>query len=65
MKADDVLLLIDSEAVEGALIRSYASEEDICELVSVFWIEMFTLVVCLLMRSGPSRGKRAIGAGND
>jgi len=32
-----VLLLIDSEAVEAALIKGYSSKEDICELVGVFW----------------------------
>ena len=33
----DVFIMIDSEAVEGALIKGYSSRSDICELVSVFW----------------------------
>ena len=33
----DVILLIDSEAVEGALVKGYSSREDLCLLVSVFW----------------------------
>ena len=32
-----VLLLIDSEAVLGALVKGYSAREDICELVGVFW----------------------------
>ena len=33
----DIFLMIDSEAVEGALIKGYSSKSDICELVSIFW----------------------------
>ena len=33
----DVLLFIDSEAVEAALIKGYSSREDLCDLISVFW----------------------------
>ena len=29
--------LIDSEAVEGALIKGYSGAEDVCELVGLFW----------------------------
>ena len=32
-----LLLFIDSEAVEGALVKGYSSRSDICELVGVFW----------------------------
>ena len=32
-----VLLLIDSEAVEGALIKGYSGAEDVCQLVGLFW----------------------------
>ena len=39
----DLILLIDSEAVEGALIKGYSSREDLCELVSVFWDLVFEL----------------------
>ena len=32
-----VLLLVDAEAVEGALVKGYSSKEDMCELVGLFW----------------------------
>ena len=32
-----VLLFIDSEPVEAALIKSYSAKEDVCELVGLFW----------------------------
>ena len=31
VKNKDVLLLIDSEAVEAALVKGYSSKEDLCE----------------------------------
>eukprot|EP00435_Cladocopium_sp_Y103_P044913 s60_g12.t1 len=37
VRGADIILLIDSEAVEGALIKGYSSREDLCQLVSVFW----------------------------
>ena len=47
----DLILLIESEAVEAALIKGYSSREDMCEIISVFW-EMTWLssseFVCLL-----------------
>ena len=30
-------LMVDSEPVQGALVKGYSSREDLCELVSVFW----------------------------
>ena len=39
----DLILLIDSEAVEAALIKGYSSREDLCCLISVFWDLVFTL----------------------
>ena len=33
----DVILLIDSEAVEAALIKGYSSRSDVCEIISIFW----------------------------
>lgn len=33
----DVILLIDSEAVEAALIKGYSSKSDVCLIISVFW----------------------------
>ena len=31
------LLFVDSEPVQGALVKGYSSKEDLCELVGVFW----------------------------
>lgn len=42
----DLILLIDSEAVEAALVKGYSSREDLCELISIFW----DLVVQLRVR---------------
>ena len=37
LRNKDVLLLIDSEAVEAALVKGYSSKDDLCELVEIFW----------------------------
>ena len=37
LRNKDVLLFIDSEAVEAALVKGYSSKEDLCELVEIFW----------------------------
>ena len=37
VRGADILLLVDSEAVEGALIKGYSSREDLCLLISLFW----------------------------
>ena len=37
VRNSDLILLIDSESVEGALIKGYSSKTDVCKLVSVFW----------------------------
>eukprot|EP00438_Fugacium_kawagutii_P021836 Skav226383 [mRNA] locus=scaffold1438:28059:29741:+ [translate_table: standard] len=39
----DLILLIDSEAVEAALIKGYSSKSDLCDLISVFWNLVFNL----------------------
>eukprot|EP00435_Cladocopium_sp_Y103_P016661 s772_g4.t1 len=31
------LLFVDSEPVQGALVKGYSAKEDLCELVGVFW----------------------------
>ena len=36
IRGKDIILFIDSEAVEGALIKGYSAREDLSELVSVF-----------------------------
>ena len=33
-----VILMVDSEAVEAALVKGYSRKEDVCSLVSVFWL---------------------------
>eukprot|EP00434_Breviolum_minutum_P034149 symbB.v1.2.030215.t1/scaffold3380.1/size79486/1 len=43
LRGADIILLIDSEAVEAALIKGYSSKEDLCSLVSVFWDLVFEL----------------------
>ena len=37
VRGKHVLLLVDSEPVEAALIKGYSSRADMCELVGVFW----------------------------
>ena len=37
LAAADVILLIDSEVVEAALIKGYSRKADVCSLVSLFW----------------------------
>ena len=32
-----IILLVDSEAAEGALIRGYSGTEDLCALTGIFW----------------------------
>ena len=39
----DLILLIDSEAVESALIKGYSSKQDLCHLISKFWDLVFEL----------------------
>ena len=41
----DVIILIDSEAVEAALIKGYSSKEDLYDLISVFWDVVFELQI--------------------
>ena len=39
----DVLLFVDSEAVEAALVKGYSSKSDLCDLIKVFWDLVFKL----------------------
>ena len=66
----DLILLIDSEAVEAALIKGYSSKEDLCELISVFWDLAFQLRIRVSIdriatdanpADWPSRGDLSIG----
>ena len=65
-----VLLLVDAEAVEGALVKGYSSRSDLCELVGVFWdivVDLRTLVYIDRVPTdancsdAPSRDKLSIG----
>ena len=48
VKNKRVILLIDSEAVEGALVKGYSGREDICQLIGVFWsLVAFSNVKCI------------------
>ena len=38
----DVLLFVDSEAVEAALVKGYSSKSDLCDLIKIFWDIVFT-----------------------
>ena len=66
----DIILLIDSEAVEAALVKGYSSKEDLCDLISVFWDLAFQLRVRVFIdrvatdanpADWPSRGDLSIG----
>ena len=37
LRGKDVLLLIDSEAVEASLVKGYSSKQDLCRIVEIFW----------------------------
>jgi hypothetical protein len=39
----DIILLIDSEAVEGSLVKGYSSKDDLCKIISLFWNLAFQL----------------------
>ena len=70
LRGSDLLLLIDSEAVEGALIKGYSSREDLCSIISVFWDLAFRLQIRVFIdristdanpADWPSRDKLHIG----
>eukprot|EP00438_Fugacium_kawagutii_P004538 Skav222280 [mRNA] locus=scaffold807:136980:138029:- [translate_table: standard] len=37
LKGSWALLFVDSESVQGALVKGYSAKEDLCELVGKFW----------------------------
>ena len=39
----DVLLFVDSEAVEAALVKGYSGKSDLCDLIKIFWDLVFKL----------------------
>jgi len=65
------LLLVDSEPVQGALVKGYSSREDLCELVGIFWNLALELKINLYIdrvptdanpADPPSRDNLSVGA---
>jgi len=64
LRGKSLLLFVDAEAVEGALIKGYSARSDICQLISVFW-DLALELKCLIyidrvptdanVADGPSR----------
>ena len=48
------LLFVDSEPVQGALVKGYSSKEDLCELVGIFWSLALELRVNLYVDRVPT-----------
>ena len=64
LRGRSVVIFIDNESVESALIKGYSSREDLCELTAVFWDQCESLKIeCYIDRvstdaniaDGPSR----------
>ena len=55
VRGADVILLIDSEAVVGALIKGYSCREDICLCISIFWDLALSLRARIFYRSNIDR----------
>ena len=70
VRGADVILLIDSEAVEGSLVKGYSSRDDLCRIISLFWELAFQLRVRIFIdrvstdanpADWPSRDKLFLG----
>ena len=70
VRGADVILLIDSEAVEGSLVKGYSSRDDLCRIISLFWDLAFQLRVRIFIdrvstdanpADWPSRDKLFLG----
>ena len=68
----DLILLIDSESVEAALVKGYSSREDMCEIITLFWEIALALRVRVFIdqistdanpAAWPSRNKLWLGLG--
>eukprot|EP00971_Amphidinium_carterae_P187683 3724957-Amphidinium_carterae.1 len=55
------LLIVDSEATLGALVKGYSSRSDLCELVSLFWLSAAELDVCWYLDRVPNDANPADG----
>ena len=65
-----ILMFVDSEPVQGALVKGYSAREDMCELTGVFWRLALELRVCTYIdrvstdanpADPPSRDRMGIG----
>jgi len=70
LREKTLILLVDAEAVEGALVKGYSSRSDLCELVGIFWDIVLELRVLVYIdrvptdancADAPSRDKLKIG----
>ena len=60
VRGKKLLLFVDSESVEGALVKGYSSREDLSELVGKFW-EQAARLDCLVYICRVSTGHPADG----
>ena len=60
-----VLLLVDSEAVEGALVKGYSARSDLCELVGVFWDLVLELTCLVYIVRVPTDANCSDGSSRD
>ena len=66
LEGKKVLLFVDSECVEGALVKGYSAKEDLCWLNAVFWQQALKMDALFYIdrvstdaniSDGPSRGR--------
>ena len=60
-----ILLFVDSEPVQGALVKGYSAKEDLCELVGVFWRIALNLKVCIYVDRVPTDSNPADAPSRD
>jgi hypothetical protein len=59
------LLLVDAEAVEGALVKGYSARSDLCELVGVFWDLVLELKALVYIDRVPTDANCSDGSSRD
>ena len=66
LRGKKVILFVDSECVEGALVKGYSAKEDLCWLNAVFWQQALDMDALIYIdrvstdaniSDGPSRGR--------
>ena len=65
LRGRTVLLLVDSEAVEGALVKGYSARSDLCELVGVFWDLVLDLKCLVYIDRVPTDANCSDGSSRD